>query len=120
MTDLLRAASDWFQGVRTQFASGPVTYVSGTNQATVNATVGRSNFNIDQDDGAQIIVQSRDYLILASDLQAEPQPGDQVIEVTGSSTNTYEVARFGAEPCWRWADSFFKTRRVHTKLLGAT
>jgi len=117
MANLLEQASNWLEDQRTRFAASLVTYQSGSTAIQVLATVGKTLFQTDDGAGAAILTESRDYLILASDLAIEPQPGDQVVESAGSATKTYEVARFGSEPCWRWSDNFFKTRRIHTKLL---
>ena len=89
----------------------------------VAATVGKTVFRLDKGYGVQERIESRDYLILAADLQiggtpALPKPGDQVRETEDGKTFVYEVLAPGNEPCWRYSDLYRVTLRIHTKLVA--
>ena len=80
MTDLLESASNWLEDQRTRHATRTVTYRrgalgSGGPSVDVLATIGRTEFEVDDGAGALVKVESRDYLILAADLVLDSSPG---------------------------------------------
>ena len=86
----------------------------------MSATIGRTEFEVDDGLGVLVRTESRDYLILAEHLvldgqPALPQRGDRVRETDGSQTVVYEVMAPGKEPPWRYSDPYRKTLRIHTK-----
>jgi hypothetical protein len=108
-----------------QATSVPVAYRRGAVSVPLLATVGRTEFRGDglADAGGRVVgrVETRDYLVLATDLDSlaegifEPRPGDRVEEATGRGTTaTYEVVSTFGEPCWRWADPGRTELRIHT------
>lgn len=120
MGNLLQAGSAWLDAQRKAHMSSPVTYSRGEASVEVQATVGRTVFEID--DGAGILqkVESRDYLVLTADLVLDgeptlPQAGDRIREADGAKTFVYEVMAPGGEPVWRYSDPYRKTLRIHTK-----
>ncbi len=120
MADLLETASNWLEGKRTQHLSRTVTYQRGVDTVDVSASIGRTSFEIDDGYGVLQKFESRDFLILASDLvlgssQTLPQRGDRIIE----NGFTYEVLAPGKEPVFRYSDAYRKTLRIHTKQIGA-
>lgn len=122
MSDLLEASSAWLEDQRTKHLSRTVTYRRGDQSALVAATIGRTVFHVDDQYGAQIRSESRDYLILTTDLVVGasailPQRGDQVRETVGSKVYVYEVLAPGDEPCFRFSDPYRKTLRIHTKQI---
>ena len=89
----------------------------------VEATIGKTEFEVE--DGAGVIerVVSRDYLIHTADLllggvAALPLAGDQIRETQGTATFVYEVMAPGKEPPYRFSDPFRKLLRIHTKLVA--
>jgi hypothetical protein len=103
-------------------ASRAISYSRGEDSATLQATVGRTVFQIaDQFSSAILSVESRDYLVPTADMAATglglPQAGDQIHEVQGGKEYVYEVMAPGQEPCWRWADAYRLQLRIHTKLV---
>ena len=121
--DLLQRGSDWLQRQRTRHLTRQVVYARGAQALQIVATVGRTVFRLDKGYGVQERIESRDYLILAADLQiggtpALPKPGDQVRETEGGKTFCYEVLAPGNEPCWRYSDLYRVTLRIHTKLVA--
>ena len=111
MTNLLEQGERWLAGMFEKHASRPVSYHRGVVSATLQATVGRTVFQIaDQFTAAIVSVESRDYLVTAENLAAAgfglPQAGDRIHEVQGVKEYVYEVMAPGQEPCWRWADPY--------------
>ena len=123
MADLLQRGMAWLEAQRTKFMTQAVVYQrggEGGGAVEVPATIGATTFQVDDDDGAMLRVESRDYLILAADLVISetpilPKRGDRIRETSGSQVFTYEVMAPGDEPCWRWSDGYRQTLRIHTK-----
>ena len=123
MADLLETASNWLEEKRTQHLSRTVTYQRGADTVDVPASIGRTTFEVDDGYGIVQKWESRDFLILATDLvlngsQTLPERGDRIQEIQGATTFTYEVLAPGKEPPWRYSDPFRKTLRIHTKQIG--
>jgi hypothetical protein len=113
----------WLADQLKTHASTEVVYQRGADQVAVQATIGKTEFEVD--DGAGIIqrVQSRDYLIQAADLQLAglvtlPRAGDRIRESVAEKTFVYEVLAPGNQPPYRYSDPFRKLLRIHTKHVG--
>ena len=123
MVDLLQTGSDWLSGQLQQHASRPVTYQRGVDTVLLNATIGRTLFELTGDEGIVERIESRDFLfptvdlVLAGDTTL-PERGDQISETDAGGTFTYEVMAPGNEPPWRYADPYRRTIRIHTKLIA--
>ena len=116
MTDLLRQGSEWLEQMRTEHCSSPVYYEHDGQITSVNATCGRTDYEIATESGLKIGSHVWDFLILAEALDFEPEPGD-VIE---ADNRRYEVMALGDDVRgWRWSDPYRKTYRIHTKEVGA-
>ena len=123
MGDLLAQGSAWLEAQRTAHLTQPVVYQRGTLTVQVAASIGKTVFQVDNASGFLERIESRDYLVLASELvlagqQALPQRGDRIREAAGGSELVYEVMAPGSEPCWRYSDPYRQTLRIHTKLIG--
>ena len=122
MADLLEWASNWLEDRRTQHTTRTVTYRRSPNSANVNASIGRTEFEVDDGFGVLQKIESRDFLILAADLVLAgapvlPERGDRIDETVGTTTYVYEAMAPGSEPAWRYSDPYRKTLRIHTKLV---
>jgi hypothetical protein len=122
MTDLLEEGAQWLVGMFQRHATRPVSYRRGVDSATLQATIGRTVFQVvDQVSQAVLSVESRDYLVATADLAAAgfgvPRAGDRVHEVQGLAEYVYEVMAPGQEPCWRYADPYRLQLRIHAKLV---
>ena len=122
MADLLETGSNWLEDQRTKHATRSVTYERGVDNVTLPATIGRTVFEIDNGHGVLERIESRDFLILGSDLVLSgptvlPARGDRIRETQGATTYVYEVMAPGKEPEWRWSDAYRKTLRIHTKQI---
>ena len=115
MTDLLKQGSQWLEQMRTSHCSSPVTYRRGQTEATVNATFGKTDFEVNDESGLTIGAHVWDFLVLADDLGFEPEPGDVVV----ANERKYEVMNLAGDGCWRWSDPYRQTYRIHTKDTGA-
>ena len=122
MADLLGKAAAWLDDQRVRHLSRPVTYARGEHSVEVQAAVGRTEFEVDNGTGILEKVESRDFMIRASDLVLDgsavlPERGDRVREESDGVTYVYEVMAPGREPCWRYSDPYRRALRIHTKLV---
>jgi hypothetical protein len=114
--DLLRQGSQWLEQMRTTHCSSPVTYRRGEEEHEVNATFGRTEYEVADDYGLTVGAQVTDFLLLAVDFPFnEPQPGDRIV----ADGVVYEVLSLAGQGHWRWSDPYRTTMRVHAKEVGA-
>ena len=123
MADLLANAATWLAQQRTKHLTQQVVYRRETHNVTVTATIGKTEFEVDDEFGVVQRIESRDFLILASDLILDenvtlPERGDIIEEQAGTQTLQYDVTAPGNEPCWRYSDLYRQTLRIHAKLMG--
>lgn len=123
MADLLQLASQFIAAQRTAFMAQAVTLRRGVATTPVNATIGKTVFQVDPGDGVITEWESRDYLITAADYQfsdapASPTTGDQVLEADPAGAWIYELMAPAGEQLWRWSDRYRITIRIHTKYVG--
>ena len=122
MSDLLEQSSAWLEEQRVQHMSQSVTYHRSIDSVAVQATIGRTVFEVDDGTGILEKIESRDFLMLAADLVLAsevtlPQRGDRIKETAGDKVYVYEVLAPGKEPHYRFSDPYRKTLRIHTKLV---
>lgn len=120
MPNLLQTGSAWLADQMKSHGSVDVRYERGAEQMPVKATVGKTEFELDDGSGLVVRVQSRDYLIQSADLvlggvPSLPVAGDRIRETQGATTFVYEVNAPGNEPHYRFSDPFRKLLRIHTK-----
>ena len=120
MANLFETGATWLANQLKTHASADVVYVRGVDQVPIKATIGKTEFEIDDGSGVVQRIQSRDFLVHAADLQISgsetlPQAGDQIRETQATSTFVYEVMAPGDEPHYRYSDPFRKLLRIHTK-----
>jgi hypothetical protein len=123
VANVLQTGAAWLAGVANSHAGQAITYRRGDTAVDLTASVGKTEFALVEVSGAGVTHESRDYLVSAEDLelggvQVTPLAGDQIEETDATGvTRTYEVMAPGGEPCWRWSDSSYIRRRIHTKLI---
>ena len=120
MPNLLQTGSAWLADQMKTHGSVDVLYERGAEQVTVKATIGKTEFELDDGSGVVARIQSRDFLIQAADLvlggsSVLPVAGDRIRETQGATTFVYEVMAPGNEPHYRFSDPFRKLLRIHTK-----
>ena len=119
MTDgnLLQQGSDWLEQMRTTHCSSLVEYFKppSTDVLIVNATFGKTDYEIVDESGLTVGSHVWDFLILADELGFEPAPGDAIV----ANGRRYEVMAWGDDfRGWRFSDPFRKTFRIHTRDMG--
>lgn len=125
MPDLLATGSAWLSGVLKDHVSQSIVYSRGESSVTIpDATVGRTEFEVIDQNQQLVRAESRDFIFDVSELVLAsvvslPEQGDLIVETIGSETWTYEVmAPLPRTPPWRYADPPYHSRlRVHTKLV---
>jgi len=123
MTDLLEQASAWLDRMRAKHMARPVTYFRGEESVEVQATLGRTVFEIADAYGVVEQSESRDFLIPAADLvlgeaMTLPVRGDRIRETQDGKTFVYEVMAPGKEPHYRFSDVYRRTLRIHTRQVA--
>jgi len=115
--DLLRQGGQWLEQQRTAHCSSQVTYRREAAELQVDATFGRTEYDVEDEHGLRVGAQVTDFLILAevfSPLFDEPQAGDQIV----ADGVVYEVMNLAGQGHWRWSDPYRTTMRIHTKEVG--
>lgn len=123
MADLLEWASAWLDGMRAKYLARTVTYCRGEESVEVQATLGRTVFEIADAYGVVEQSESRDFLIPAADLVLGeavtlPERGDRIRETHDGKVFVYEVMAPGKEPHYRFSDVYRRTLRIHTRQVA--
>ena len=83
--------------------------------SAVPAKLGRTLFRYDTPAGMTIRTEQRDFILRFSDLNVEPETGDEIV-FDGAM---YVVSAPNGEPCWRWHTRTTHSEiRIHTKCAG--
>lgn len=94
-----------------------ITYRRGASSVTVTATKGRTEFELQDDNGYREKIEAQDWLIDVADLKfsgtpVEPQAGDKIEEADGGKT--YHYAVMDGTP-FRYSDHYRSRFRIHSK-----
>lgn len=120
MSDLLADGAAWLAGQFKTAAGRTVTYRRGDDETAITATVGRSQFEAQNQSGVIENWESRDYLVTYGDLPyAEPLRGDVIVEEIGDEVLEYEVSSPRGVPVFHFGDAFRSIVRVHTKQIDS-
>ena len=112
---LLENAAEWLESQRIRELSIPIVYQRrGGETLNIPATLGRTLFRAENEYGATIRTETRDFLIAAEDLPDDPERGDVILH----AGLHYEVLAPNGEPVWRWSGTGWILRRIHTKEIG--
>jgi len=123
MGDLLRQGTQWLEQQRAAHCSSPVTYrrpSTGSGQATeaaIDATFGRTQYEVEDEHGLRVGAEVIDFLVSAevfAPMFDEPEAGDQIV----ADGVVYEVMDLAGQGHWRWSDPYRTTMRIHTKEVG--
>ena len=114
--NILQNGLDWLAKKQKRHVSSRVYYYRDEICYPVNATLGRTKFDMEDDYGVRITAHTIDFLINAADLDLVPKVGDRII----SDKIAHEVLELGVAGCWRWCDPHGIRRRIHTRQLKET
>jgi len=104
-----------------------ITYYRGESTLPLTASVGKTDFEVDDGNGVFVSDQARDYLVDPAALVLtvdgvtstfEPRRGDRISEIIAGKATLYEVQSPGKEPVVSW-DPQKQQMRIHTKFLRA-
>ncbi|MGD9128784.1 MAG: hypothetical protein PVH19_15515 [Planctomycetia bacterium] len=113
---LLTKGAEWLERQRHAYLAVDMEYQRDAVRLPLRATIGQTIFEVSDEYGRLIRIESRDFLIRACDLIIDdqvvtPQVGDLIHE----GDFTYEVMSPSGEPEWRYSDINRQTLRIHTK-----
>lgn len=112
---ILEEAAEWLNDQREKCLSVPIVYRrKGKMPVSMTASVGRTLFRSETENGVTIRVESRDFLVSVDQMPREPQRGDRITY----AGRIYEVLAPNGETVWRWSGPQHVTRRIHTKEIG--
>lgn len=118
MADLLRSGAAWLASKLAADASVTVAYRRGAYTAQCPATIGRSTFEAAGQNGVIETFESRDFLVLTSELPyGIPIRGDQIVEEMDGVARFYEVTAPKGVPVFHYGDAFESLVRIHTKRI---
>lgn len=105
-------------------AGGRIIYQRGTDQIWMEATFGRSEFNVETTEAVWIESSDRDFIVDAESLilggkRATPQRGDRitVVEEEHGDRQVFEVLAPAGAQVYRLCDPQGNLIRIHTKRL---
>jgi hypothetical protein len=112
--NMLHNGLDWLAQKQKRHVSTRVWYCRDEVYYPVNATLGRTKYDVEEEYGLRITANSIDFLINADELNLVPRVGDRIV----CDKSVYEVLELGVTGCWRWCDPHGIKRRIHTKATG--
>jgi hypothetical protein len=120
MADMIADGTSWVADQLKDHVSQSVTYRRGSQSVTVAATIGRTQYQVEQHDGSFLRVWTRDFIVQTADLvlgglRVDPKRGDTIEETAGGRTYTYEVCAPTGNPPYEPADAFRAAVRIHTQ-----
>jgi hypothetical protein len=119
MADLLRTGAAWLAGQLKKSAGTLCAYKRGANTAQLTASISRSTFEAQGQNGVIEAWESRDYLVPVAELPyGEPRRGDVIVEEIDGVATFYEVTAPRGVPVFHWADAFQAVIRIHTKQIN--
>ena len=114
MSDLLANGAAWLADQLAASSSKSVRYYRGADYGIVNATIGKSSFESQNESGIIETWESRDFIIRSGVLPfGEPQRADMIVETIDGIDTTYEVTAPHGIPLFHYGDAFRQTVRVH-------
>lgn len=112
---MLQDGAEWLDTQRKANLSVTVTYDHDGTETSASATVGETEFDIEDERGVLRRVVSRDFIISVADLSSEPTSGDRITD----DGRLYEVVAPADNPVFRYSDPFYKAYRIHTQYIGS-
>lgn len=112
---MLEQAAEWLEFQRQKELAVPIVYLRRDGESLpIQASPGKTLFRSEDQYGVTVRMESRDFLVAASDLPDDPVRGDRIFY----DGRQYEVLAPNGEPVWRWCGTCHWIRRIHTKETG--
>ena len=115
MGNVIASAAAWLNATRTAYMSSPVSYLRGSDAEEIQATKGKSVFEVQSGDGSVLQIEAQDFIVNWADMDPLPTAGDRIV----FGGETFEVMPFGQESCFRNSDEFNNAIRIHTKKVAS-
>jgi hypothetical protein len=126
--NLLESGAQWLADQMEENVSSEIVYARGSQECTLNASLGRTQFEVTDQAGMLQNVDSHDFILRTSEMffddeQFIPKAYDTIRITRGGVTHGYTVVQYGSmidtkEQFYRWCDPFGKQLRVHTRYEG--
>jgi hypothetical protein len=97
--NLLHNGLEWLSRKQQEYVSSPIIYCRDNKQYSVTAILGRTKYDIVDDNDFTVSGHALDFLIPSSVLTLIPATGDQII----CNNLIHEVIDLG-EGYWQWCD----------------
>jgi hypothetical protein len=123
MPDLLESSASWLADRLKAWAAHEVSVQPPEGVAVaLMATIGRTEFAVDDGQGSAVQVETRDFIFRYADWRAafaneKPDRGWRIAEDRDGASLGFDVVAPGNEPAWR-LDAYGKALRVHTTLAA--
>ncbi len=123
MPDLLDSSASWLADRMKGWAAHEVSVQPPEGAAVaLPATIGRTEFAVDDGQGSAVQVETRDFIFRYADWRTafgnqKPDRGWRIIEQCDGASLVFDVVAPGNEPTWR-LDAYAKSLRVHTTLTA--
>ena len=115
--DMISDGVAWLADRREEFLSQEAVYSRGTASVTLNVTCGSTVYSMQDENGMLIKAKSTDFIFTAAELilgstTTLPVIGDKIDLDDG---RRFEILDLGGTGCYRPANPFGTTLRIHTK-----
>lgn len=126
--NILEEGSSWLADQMDENVSSPIVYVRGSLRCPLDASFGRTQFEVTDQAGMLHTVDSHDFILRSSAMLFEgeafvPKAFDEIHVVRGGTSHRYVVVQYGntmdpTEHFYRWCDPYGMQIRVHTRYEG--
>lgn len=126
--NLLEKGAQWLADQMDENVSSPVTYVRGSQRCPLDASFGKTQFEVTDQAGMLHNVDSHDFILRSANMLFDgeifvPKALDEIHVERGGVTHRYMVVQYGnmidsTEQVYRWCDPYGKQLRVHTRYEG--
>lgn len=120
MPDMISSGLDWLASQLNENASQSVTYHRDGTDYAITATIGKTDWGVDQTSNVNAGFKTRDYLVMTADLPFLPRRDDKVIEIKNGKRYTNRVIEQPGIPTYRDANTNKTMIRIHTVLATMT
>jgi len=119
LSDILAESNTWLEGQRHSYLTQSVTFKRGVGSVSILATIGETEYQVEDVNGNLLTSQSIDFIIRPEDIAIYnvPQKGDTIERIVGSKVLTYEVWTPTGVELFEF-DTSRESIRIHTQLIN--